>query len=608
MTRRHLPSVLLLLVAAPLAAQAPRTVGIGRPVTDSLTARDPVRRSAHAPYHVWRFDGRRGQRLTVDLVSPDFDAYLIARDPDGFPLGADDDSGHDLAARLHLILPRDGSYRFIATASAGDSARGVYTLTVSGWETPPAPAPGRAATLLPGETKTGVLEPGDDVGADGPYEDRWTADLPVGARLRAELRSEDLDAYLTVLDPDGAVLGSDDDGLGERNSRVSFRAAKAGRYTLVASSYGDTPQAGAYRVTLAVDSGDFADAGETAAIRSGETKEGRLETGDMTGSRGLEDRWTFAGRAGEVVRLDAVSGDFDPYLVLRAGPMAVDSNDDGGGGLNARLLTVLPTTGTYTAVVSGFADGRSGGRYTLTLATSGPPPAPGRVARVTIGQRVAGRLEPGDQARPEGGLQDAWEFDGRAGQDVTVQLRSSAFDTYLELRDPRGDLVAENDDGFGEGTDSFVSAHLAQDGRYRVLVRGYGETEATGLYELAVGTVTPPAAPGRVVEARLGETYSGRLEAGDSTLGDSSYADVYTFRATASGAVVFQLRSSDFDAYLILQDADGQALASDDDGGSGTDSQLSYEVVAGRRYRIVANSYGGDRRTGLYRLTLRPGP
>jgi hypothetical protein len=606
MTRRVLPFALLLALTTPLAGQAPRTIAVGKPATDSLGPRDPVRRTGRAPYQVWSLEGRRGDRLTVDMASSDFDAYLIVRDPDGFTLGSDDDSGGELNARLHLILARDGTYRVIASA-VGDSARGRYTLTVSGWETPPAAAPGQSAPIAPGEPRTGVLEPGDELGADGPYQDRWTADLPEGSRLRVELRSTDFDAYLQVLDPEGRVVGSDDDGLGDRNSLVSFRAATAGRYTILASSYGDELRVGVYRLTLLEEAGTFPDAGEAAVIRAGETKEGRLEAGDATGARGREDRWSFQGRAGDVVRLDAVSTDFDPYLVLKLEATPVDSNDDGGGGRNARILVVLPATGTYTAVVSGFSEGRSGGRYTIALATSAAPAAPGRSARITVGQRLAGRLERGDQPRPEEGYQDLWEFDGRRGQDVTIELRSPAFDTYLELQDPHGVTVAENDDGFGEGTDSFVSAHLSRDGRYRIVVRGYGEVEATGLYELALGAATPSAPPGREVEARLGETYTGRLEAGDSTLGDSSYADVFLFRPTTSGQVVMQLRSSDFDAYLLLQDADGRTLASDDDGGSGTDSQLTYEVVAGRTYRIVANSYGGERSTGLYRLTLRPG-
>lgn len=607
MIRRVLPFALLLLAPAPLAGQAPRTLPVGRPVTDSLTGRDPVRRGNRAPYHLWSFEGRRGQRLTVDLTSSDFDAYLVVRDPDGFTIGSDDDSGEGLNARLHLILARDGTYRIVATSAGGDSTRGRYTLALSGWETPPAPAPGQVAPIAVGETKTGVLEPGDETSPDGPYQDRWTVALRQGARLRAELRSTDVDAWLAVLDPDGRMIASDDDGLGGRDAAVDFRAAAAGRYTLLTSSYGDELRVGAYRLSLAEDTGDFPEAGTAAALRVGETKAGRLESGDAVGRRGFEDRWTFEGRAGDVVRLDAVSSDFDAYLVVRLDTMPVDSNDDGGGGRNARILAVLPQTGTYTAVVSSFAESHGGGRYTLSLASAGAPAAPGRTARIAVGQRLAGRLERGDQPRAEGGVQDSWEFDGRSGQELTVELRSPAFDTYLELRTPDGDLLAENDDGFGEGTDSFLTAHLPRDGRYRVVVRGYGDSEVTGLYELALGAAPPPAAPGQVVEARLGETYAGRLEAGDSLMGDSSYADVFLFRPPESGSVLVQLHSSDFDAYLIVQDADARTLASDDDSGSGTDSQLRYDFVAGRTYRVIANSYGEERSTGLYRLTLRAG-
>jgi len=606
MIRRFAPFVLAGLgFAGPLSAQVERTVEIGRPVTDSLTARDPVRRSARAPYQVWRFDGRRGQRLTIDMRASDFDAYLIVRDPDGATIGSDDDSGEDLDARLHVVVGRDGAYSVIATA-VGDSARGPYTLAVSGWETPAVSPAGRSAAIAAGETRDGLLEPGDLLSADGPYEDRWTLAARQGARLRIELRSGDLDGFLSVLGPDGSLVGSDDDGLGERNSLVSFRAAAGGAYTLVASSYGDELRVGTYQLTVLEETGDFADPGVAAAIAVGETGTGRLETGDSRGPRGLEDRWSFQGRQGQVVRIDAVSSDFDAYLVLRLEAMQVDSNDDGGDGTNARLVVVLPASGTYTAAVSSFSEARSAGRYTLALTTSGAPPEAGRIARIAVGQRLAGRLEDGDPARPEGGREDVWEFDGRSGQDVIIELRSGAFDTYLELRDPQGSVVAENDDGLGDGTDSFIAAHLNRGGRHRISVRGYGDRESAGLYELSLSLSTSAARPGQTIDVRVGETYLGRLEPGDSLMGDSSYADVFLLRPAAGGRVTIQHRSSDFDAYLLLQDADGRTLATDDDGGSGTDSQISYEVRAGRTYRIVANSYGEERRTGTYRLTVRP--
>ena len=602
--RAMLLALLAGVLSSPLAGQTTRALFVGRPVTDSLTSRDPVRRVSRAPYHTWQLQGRRGERLALDLVSTDFDGFLVLADPDGNTLGSDDDSGGELNARLRVVLSRDGTYRVIATA-LGDSARGVYTLSAGTWEAPRVPQAGAVASIAPGAEEEGLLEPGDEQSPEGPYQDRWVFDARPGARLRVELRSEDLDSYLVVLGPDGRQVGSDDDGLGGRNSAVSFRTA-AGRYTILASSFGDVPRTGVYRLTLLDDAGAYADPGAAASIGVGETREGRLESGDAVGTRGVEDRWTFEGRAGQVVRLDAISEGFDVYLVLRLDEMAVDSNDDGGDGTNARIVTALPRTGKYTAVVAAYTAGRTGGRYTLGLAASSSVTAAGRSARIAFGERMAGRLERGDAARAGGGLQDVWEFDARPGQEAMIELRSGAFDAYLELQDPSGVTVAENDDGLGEGTDSFIAAHLQRGGRYRIIVRCFGEGYSEGLYELALGLAGAAAESGRVVEVRLGETHAGRLEEGDTVMGDGTYADVFVFRPTAAGQIRVDLRSHDFDAYLILQDEEGRTLATDDDGGSGTDSQLTYDVMAGRTYRILANSYAEDRRTGSYQFAVRP--
>lgn len=600
--------VVAALLAPRLSAQPVRTIAVGQSASDSLTAGDPLLRSRHSPYRMWSLEGKAGQRVVIDLMSSDFDAYLILRGADGRTMGSDDDSGEGTNARLHAVLPRDGTYRVIATA-VGDSARGRYTLAVSGWEAPDAAPPGRSAVIAVGETKDGILEPGDEISADGPYQDRWLVDAPAGARLTVDMRSSDLDSYLVVLAPDGKVVGSDDDGGGGKDAEVAIRAGAAGRYTILATSYGDEPAAGAYRLSLQADTGDFAEPGATAAIAMGETREGRLETGDARGARGLEDHWTFTGRAGQGVRIDAMSGAIDAYLVLLHDGVVVDSNDDGGEGQNARILAVLPETGTYTAVVSAFASEGFGGRYALQLtALTGPAPAPGQTGSIALGARVVGRLERGDQTNADGGYQDFWEAEGRGGEDVIVELRSVAFDTYLELYGPDGKLLAHDDDGLGDGTNSLITAHLARGGRYRLVVRSYSAKEGTGLYELALLSAGPIARPGAVTEIRAGTTVVGRLEPGDSTVGDSSYADVFLLRPQTSGEAVIDLRSADFDAYLILQDAAGHTLMTDDDSGSGSDARITYPVIAGQTYRILANSYGDSRDTGTYRLSVRVGP
>ena len=595
-------SLLLLLPATELVAQD-RVIRVGQTVEGQLTSSDPVGlRARKSPYHVWTLDGQRGQRLVLDLRSSEFDSYLVLRDSDGFVIGSDDDGGGNNNARLHTVLPRDGQYRIIVTAYR-DSSQGHYELTVSGWEAPPAPAPGQVASINLGETKDGILEPGDEIAGDGPYTDRWTVNLRAGQRARADVHSTDFDSYVIVRDPSGTQIANDDDSGGGKDASAGFRALNAGTYTVIVTSYDDNARIGAYRVSVVSDSGDFGEPGQAQPIADGQTKEGRLESGDVTGHRGLEDHWTFQGRQGQLARIDVMSTAFDSYVVLMYNGMAVDSNDDGGEGQNARLTEILPGSGTYTIVVTQFTARSTGGRYRVALALSEPPAGAGRVEQIAPGQHVNGRLEPGDRPRGGGGYEDLWEFNGRSGQDVMIEMHSGDFDSYLELRDNDGTMVAENDDG-GEGNDALILTRLPHDGRYRIVARSYGDRAATGMYELTLSQGGDVARPGRAGEIHDGETAMGRLESGDSLVGDSTYADVFTFRAPRDGDVRIDLRSGDFDAYLIVKSGSGNLLATDDDGGDGTNSRVNLSVHSGDVLRIYANSYGDDRATGMYRLSL----
>jgi hypothetical protein len=593
----------LALLAGTAHAQQPRVIAVGQSVSGELTATDPVSRTRHAPYNVWTLDGRRGQRVVIDVMSPEFDSYVSLRDESGYVLGSDDDSGEDRNARLRTVLPRDGHYRIVVTAFS-DSARGRYTLAVTGWEAPEAPQPGAVAEIRAGESKDGILEPGDST-SDGPFEDHWSFMAGAGQRLRLDMHSSDMDSYLILFGPDGAKIGSDDDGGEGNDASLGFRATAAGRYTVIATTYNENPQSGAYRLTLAEETGNFADPGAMATLSPGETREGRLEIGDPTGRRGPEDRWTFQGRAGQLARLDVISQAFDTYATLRFSETAVDSNDDGGDGTNSRLMTILPSTGTYTLVVSAYGSSNSGGRYSVALQLSEAPAGAGHVESIRPGQRVSGRLEPGDRPRSGGGYQDTWEFDGRSGQDVMLEMHSGDFDSYLELRDADGALIQENDDGAG-GNDALIVAHLPRNGRYRIIARSFGEHEATGMYDLSLTLAGDVAQPGRVSQLAADQPILGRLEQGDSVVGDSTWADVFTFRAPRDGDVTIDLRSGDFDAYLLVRDAEG-ATMTDDDGGEGTNARIAMHVQRGMTYRIYANSYGHDRDHGLYRLSLRYG-
>ena len=75
-----------------------------------------------------------------------------------------------------------------------------------------------------------------------------------------------------------------------------------------------------------------------------------------------------------MVIIDAYSsGGFDTYIDMRALNRGIeDYDDDGGEGLNSRIIGSLAETGTYTIVVRGFS-GRATGDYEVSLAVGTAP-------------------------------------------------------------------------------------------------------------------------------------------------------------------------------------------------------------------------------------------
>ncbi|HLL46926.1 MAG TPA: hypothetical protein VK399_09445, partial [Longimicrobiaceae bacterium] len=117
-------------------------------------------------------------------------------------------------------------------------------------------------------------------------------------------------------------------------------------------------------------------------IRMGQTVTGRLtsESKKAPEDQSFYDLYTYTGRRGERVRFTLRSMDFDAYLnVGRAdkagGFESLDTDDDGGGGTNARVELTLPADGAYAIRANALNAGDTGA-YTLQLeqgVAPGPP-------------------------------------------------------------------------------------------------------------------------------------------------------------------------------------------------------------------------------------------
>jgi hypothetical protein len=242
-------------------------------------------------------------------------------------------------------------------------------------------------------------------------------------------------------------------------------------------------------------------------IGSGQTVSGRLASGDFLRSddHTWADGFFYEGRRGERITVTMRSGSFDSWLVFDDpnGPLQ-ETDDDGAGGRDARITVTLPHDGRYLIVANSLSAGATG-PYTLSVQGGGAGGTSsgnddgddsggggGTIAdlgrmqlpRITAGQAVTGQLSSGDFVRSDDNTYaDGYVYNGRAGERITITLRSSSFDSWLVLDEPDGPLRETDDDSAG-GNDSRITVTLPRSGRYVIIANSI--SRATGPYTLSV--------------------------------------------------------------------------------------------------------------------------
>jgi serine protease Do len=64
-------------------------------------------------------------------------------------------------------------------------------------------------------------------------------------------------------------------------------------------------------------------------------------------------------------------------------------------------------------------------------------------------------------------------FNMEAGKSYTIDMKSMAFDSYLYLEDPDGNLLAMDDDG-GGFPDARITIKAAKTGKHRIIATYFG--------------------------------------------------------------------------------------------------------------------------------------
>lgn len=480
--------------------------------------------------------------------------------------------------KLSLIWPAFmTSLLFACNTTANSSATPTLRPTVA-----LQPAPTEAAIKpiesQPGQSPSGLDMPVITYGEikegqlSGPNQiDEWVFNAQAGERVNIMLNSQ-FDNYLELYGPDNEFITSSDDTGDSLNAGLfDLQLTKSGPHTLRVR--GHSGATGGY--TLALTGGHPAAGGGT--IASGESRT------VMLSRQGF--KWHFQGRAGDYLTITINADDLiDPQLWL-FGPdgTLLAEDDDSGGGLNPEIFEVaLPVDGAYT-IRAQTAD--RPGLVTLNLSSSQQASGGGPLA---VGSPQTGALKPGRTHQ--------WNFSGQAGQIISLTMNSAEFDTFLELRNSQGVILAENDDASLEGgTNSSIDLFtLPADDTYTVAARSATNNQG-GNYNLTLKLVKVapgggPLAPDQPVQAVLlpGQT------------------NTWLIKAEAGAFVTIQVQSDLLDSYLELYGPEGTLLAKDDDSGGGLNAALlDFPIEESGEYQLVVKpAREGRNQGGVYNISL----
>lgn len=367
----------------------------------------------------------------------------------------------------------DGSATITATAG---SASGSAMVTVAD-----------ACNAIP-DTATLGSNPGELSTTDcqldsGNFVDFYTLELANDATLQIDLTSGDFDAFLTLFDDQANNIASDDDSGGSLNSRIVIDL-QHGTYVLGVTSVTAvvTATTGSYVLDIAA-----VGCPSVGALSLGSFEFGTLTDVDCLDAGGFfNDSWTLSVDQTSRVQADLISGDFDAWLIVldETGAIVAEENDSHSTGdaqydLSAHIdMTLDP--GTYEVLVSTFGVGEVGS-YQLNVGP-GLPCAEESLINSGVASALVASLEDTDCLNGQF-FADAYAVRVPSTGTVTFDLTSGAFDTFLTLYDPAGNIIGSDDDG-GAGTDSRISMTLAA-GWYVIEASSFTEG-TTGEYTLSV--------------------------------------------------------------------------------------------------------------------------
>jgi hypothetical protein len=228
------------------------------------------------------------------------------------------------------------------------------------------------------------------------------------------------------------------------------------------------------------------------------------------------------------------------------------------------------------------------------------------VGTLAIGATLTGSLADTDCEEPGGQRSDRYTFTTSTQQAVRFSQTSAAIDTYFELYDGAGELLAANDDSASvRGHPTSTLKMILPAGSYELSPSSY-EAGETGAYSLTATAVPESGNVCDYVFAMKGVSTLGELATGDCTTGGTTpyLFEMVVVAMHAGRTYTISMNSTAFDTYLELGPLDGNIVASNDDFSPGTNSRIVFTPTSSNFYVIYPSS-AAHSTAGAYTLIIQ---
>jgi len=185
---------------------------------------------------------------------------------------------------------------------------------------------------------------------------------------------------------------------------------------------------------------------------------------------------------------------------------------------------------------------------------------------------------------------------------LDMQANGSSLDSTLKVYNNSGYLYYQNDNATRNSKDSRVSMYVRAGDTYYAVAGG---KDTAGLYDLSFTSNPYDDIANTLASARKLSLYRGSgLAYGQMNYSDDQ--DMFAVVADKSGRMIVNLNGTswaNFNTELFAYDAQGNLLGQDDDSGSSTNSQLTFDIVKGQTYYLAAASANGT--VGWYTMNIQ---